>query len=129
MEWVIKDDLARSTRPGFPSHDVPPEHVEEWLEQINGLGIQSVIVLLHTTQLTWYPQLEEGLLDKYRDAGLDVTHFNILDYKTPPIEVHDLPPIFEAYQQAQKPVLIHCSAGVDRTGQAVEFILGQLGEG
>ena len=126
MDWVIKDQLARSPRPGFPSHDVPPEDVDQWIQEVISLGIKSIIVLLHDTQLTWYPRLEEGLLSRYEQAGLDVYHFSILDYKTPPILEEDLPPILDAFNDSSKPVLIHCSAGVDRTGQAVEYILGFL---
>ena len=78
MDWVIKDQLARSPRPGFPSHDVPPEDVDQWIQEVISLGIKSIIVLLHDTQLTWYPRLEEGLLSRYEQAGLDVYHFSIL---------------------------------------------------
>lgn len=126
MDWVIKDQLARSPRPGFPSHDVSPEDVDEWIQEAINLGIKTIIVLLHDTQLTWYPRVEEGLLSRYEQAGLDVRHFSILDYKTPPINEEDLPPIFDAFNESSKPVLIHCSAGVDRTGQSIEYILGVM---
>ena len=126
MEWVIKDQLARSPRPGFPSHDVPPEDVDEWIQEAIDLGIKSIIVILHETQLTLYPRVEEGLISRYEQAGIHVRHFPILDYKTPPINEEDLPPIFDAFNESSKPVLIHCSAGVDRTGQAIEYILGVM---
>lgn len=40
-----------------------------------------------------------------------------------------LPEIDAAFQQAEKPVLIHCSAGQDRTGRAVDYIKARRAAG
>jgi len=129
FSWVIPNVLARSGRPGFPTIDVDPLHVEDWMSRIAEEGIKSVIVLLHHTQMNyWYPRLEQGLVEHYRTKGLNVVHFNYLDYKTPPMDPDQLPPVFQAFQELPKPVLVHCSLGRDRTGQAITYILDQLGQ-
>ena len=35
--------------------------------------------------------------------------------------------VWMAYQELPKPVLIHCSAGRDRTGKAVDYLLKMIG--
>ena len=45
-----------------------------------------------------------------------------------PLNNDELDAVWQVFQRLEKPVLIHCNAGRDRTGVALEYILWHLGE-
>lgn len=129
MEWVIPGQLARSPRPGRTVDgevQAQPEAIEGWLRQAESLGIRSVICLLGQEQLAFYGCLDEGLLARYRAQGLEVAHVEVEDAQWPPLQPAHVEQVWRAYQTLPKPVLVHCSAGLWRTGHAVEMILERL---
>lgn len=118
--WVVFNVLARSARPGYPARDVGRPEVEAWGREALGLGICTVICLLADAELAeYYPALigVGGLLGVYRSLGLGVLHFPIPDHQHPPLAAEQLGRVVAAFEHAEKPVLVHCSAGLDRTGQ------------
>lgn len=132
MEWVIPGLLARSPRPGRTvDGDVQaqPEAIDSWLQQAHCLGIRSVICLLAQEQLAFYGCLDEGLLARYRTEGFEVAHVEVEDAQWPPLLPAHLEQVWRAFETLPKPVLVHCSAGLWRTGHAVEVILDRLRRG
>jgi hypothetical protein len=90
-------------------------------------GIASIICLLAGDQLPLYDRaLPEGLVQHYADCGFAVAHIPTADGQQEPFTAEQLDIAWSAYHRLPKPVLIHCSAGFDRTGRVVEHILRQL---
>ncbi len=130
VSWIIEGELAVSSRPGYtPGEEraVPRTAVEAWIEGAREAGVRSVICLLGDDQLPLYAgALPEGLLGRYRAAGFEVAHIGVRDGLTEPYTAAQLEEAWASFQRLPKPVLVHCSAGHDRTGRVVRHILGRL---
>jgi|TARA_B100001105_G_C22220424_1_gene369384 protein-tyrosine phosphatase len=123
-KWVLIDDLAKSPRPGYPDRvGISREVVDEWIKKVKDMEIISIICFLSDDQLPFYSELPSGLIQYYRDAGFDVTHIPEDDYKTPPLSEEGVREAVVSFEKLQKPVLVHCSAGLARTGMAIDAIL------
>ena len=128
--WEIEGKLARSGRPGHFWEDdvpVPRSAVEAWLSEVRCFGIRSILCLLGQDQLGLYAAPPHGLLAQYEEAGFEVAHVPAEDHLRPPLSQAQLAEVWSAYQRLTKPVLVHCSAGISRSGAAVEHIMSQVG--
>ncbi|MBN1664089.1 MAG: tyrosine-protein phosphatase [Deltaproteobacteria bacterium] len=122
MNWVIEGTLARSARPGYPSRYVEKDVVLSSIEYWKSQGIRSVICLMTGDELLYYPE-EGDLLDLYHESDLFARVIPVENHKEHPLDASEMHALWTVYQAIEKPVLIHCSAGKDRTGAAVELIM------
>jgi protein-tyrosine phosphatase len=130
--WVIEGVLATSPRPGYrpgPEHSVPADVVEAWIDETRHFGVASIICLIDRDQLWLYSRsLPEGLVGRYRASGFEVAHIPTVDQQTVPFTRAQYEEAWAAFEALPKPVLVHCSAGMDRTGRVVAHILERLEE-
>jgi len=148
LAWPIVHQLACSQRP-LRDHPLfrdqkplPREagpYVVKWAERVHDLKIQSVICLMHPKELRYYDGLagmEDGLLALYRKMGFKVCHLQWADpahaktaearaalrARVDEIKVK----AYEAFRQLPKPVLIHCSAAIDRSTPVAAYIASNV---
>jgi protein-tyrosine phosphatase len=89
------------------------EDVDGWIEFMAGQHIVHVVCLLAPEELAVY----DDLLGRYRRRFSSVVHVPLVDLEVPAKQ--DVERALEALTRAERrdePILVHCAAGIGRTG-------------
>lgn len=111
----LDDVVHGSCRPGVGRvQSIPTESVEQWVNFMKQQQISRVLVLLHADQLAYY---KEDLLAHYRREFREVTWAPIPDFSLPePDILQSALAALDRAQAAGEKIVVHCSAGMGRTG-------------
>ncbi len=143
LVWVIPDALACAHRPlrhhpkfGGSGRDLPVAATAEvfhWADRISDSGIRAIISLMHPKELLHYAGLDlgaEDLTDFYRRSGFEVRHIPWEDpahqatsersFRDELVRVRQA--ALDAFDELPKPILLHCSAGIDRSSPVAAYI-------
>src|SRR5579883_670819 len=90
MRWVIRDLLARSSRPGYNDSEMKVA-LDQWLEKARQMGIKTIICLLSKSELeAYYASAGIDLLQCYQNSGYHVRHVPVKDYQEPPLNAGEV---------------------------------------
>ena len=89
--------------------------IDEYLDFLEERDIKTIVVLLTNRQLQQYYDFD--LLELYKSKGYKVIHYPIVDFSTP----KDFPSFNRLMKEIAQEIksgniLVHCSAGLGRTG-------------
>lgn len=102
-------------RPGYAPGSPREDQIDHWIDSMREAGMRRVVCLLHRPQLARYLDL----LGAYERAfgPTNVCHAPIKDYHlADPATLETAVSFLRSADRADEPTVVHCAAGLGRTG-------------
>lgn len=116
--WVIEGKIASSPIP------IDPEDISLWKKN----GIKAVVILAESNEIMRYWVNVEKYFEALRNRGIEYLHSPIKDFHVPSLEqLKKVVEWIDSRVENNKPVLIHCHAGIGRTGIVIAAYLVEKG--
>jgi len=141
--WVIPGALACAHRPlryhpkfGGSGRKLPAEALDElinWIDWVRAERIVSILALISVKELKHYDQLDikvDDLIAYYRQCKFNVVHIPWEDPRHRDVceegFAKELARVcsesLKAFDELPKPILLHCSAGIDRSSPVAGYL-------
>lgn len=128
-EWLPSLELARACAPASESDgDDLKLGVDEWIRAVRRHGMRSVLCLLSERELAWFADVPGGLLGRYRQRGLQAVSVPVVPDRDPVLTEAERRAILTAYEDLEKPLVVHCMLGLFRSDEAVRFLERRFAE-
>jgi protein tyrosine phosphatase (PTP) superfamily phosphohydrolase (DUF442 family) len=122
IEWVVHNSVARSAAPGYPDIRVEIQSLIDWIREVKQMGVKSILCLLEDKELKAYRFIPYGILAYYERCGLRVGHVPVGINHLVCHYIEEEQTIRNVFLDLPKPVLIHCSDGLLRTGAVIGML-------